>query len=168
MPATFDPAFALWLTQHGEVRQQAVNVLEFFHPAFGAHFVSDYGEDFAARTEGGVDFIANPLGFVMDRAADDLSTEQRIMIRMDAANGLVMDQLRTLTLDDMQTPVMVTYRVYLDNKRTAPVMDPVVLYVLNVNANRLAVEVEASTEALPNVSVGLRYTIEHFPTLAYL
>ena len=149
MPAPLDPAFALWLTQHGQVRQQAVNVLAFEHPAFEPQFVSDYGEEFAGRTEAAEDFIAAPLGFVIDRAADNLSTEQRIVIRMDAANGVVMDQFRALTLDDMQEPVTVTYRVYLDNKRTAPVIDPVVLYVMQVNATRLAVEVEASTEIYP-------------------
>lgn len=169
MPATFDNAFAEWLTQHGQVRAKGVNVLQFYHPAFFDHFVSDYGEEFAAKTETGLNFIANPLGFVIDVAADNLTTEQRVMIRMDNANGIIMDNLRSLTPDELANDsVVVTYRAYLDTKRDAPAYDPLVLYVTTVKATRLAVEVEASTDPLPTIQAGLRYTLENFPTLAYL
>lgn len=172
MPATFDAQFARWLTQHGEPRAQGVNVLQFSHervpPAFPTQYVSDYGEPFAATTETGVHFVAEPLGFLIDIAADNLTTEQRVMIRMDNANGLVMDQIRRMTLDDLQRSIVITYRVYLNTKRTAPAFDPVVLYAARINATRLAVELEASADQLPNVTAGIRYTLERFPSLAYL
>lgn len=172
MPATLDPLYAQWLTQHGQVRAQAVNVLEFTHlapaPAFAPLYVSDFGEPFTATLETAVEITAQALGFTIDSSLDNLTTQQRLVIRMDAANGLVMDQFRALTLDDLQYAVTLTHRVYLDTKRTAPVMDPLVLYVTRLDATRLAVELEASDEPFPNISTGLRYTLERFPTLAYL
>ena len=169
MPANIDRDYSLWLTQHGQANAVAVSVLEFRHDtAFAPIFVSDYGESFAARTETAVDFVAQPLGFVVDLAADNVTTEQRVLIRMDNANGLVMETLRQLTPAQLQTPVTVIYRAYLDTKRTQPALDPVTLYVTNITGTRLAVEVEASADALPNVTAGFRYTLDRFPSLAYL
>lgn len=168
MPATFDSAFAKWLTQHGEVKAQGVNVLSFAHPKWGLLHVSDYGDEFKARTEGGATITAQALGFFIDAAADNLSTEQRVMIRLDAANGAVMRELRSLSEGDLQTEVTITHRVYLDTKRDAPAFDPLTLYVTRVNAGRLAVELEASTEAMPNIMAGIRYRLERFPSLAYV
>jgi hypothetical protein len=169
MPASFDPAFQEWLTQHGQVTAQAVNVLEFYHPAFGSKFVSDYGDPFAATTEDARAFTADPLGLVFDAAADNMTTEQRVVIRLDNANGLVMDQVRALTPAQLKDdPLMVTYRGYLDTKRSAPAFDPLKLYVARVNATRLVVEIEASMEVLPNITAGVRYTIDRYPPLAYV
>lgn len=168
MPANLDPLYAQWLTQHGQVDVPAVNVLEFAHPAFGSIYVSDYGDPFSVRLETALDVTAQALGFTIDATVDNLTTEQRVTIRTDAANGAVMNQFRALSLDDFQEPIVVTHRVYLDTKRNAPVIDPLVLYVTRVNAGRLAVEMEASTEAFPNVTAGIRYTFERFPSLAYL
>lgn len=179
MPATFDRQFSLWLTQHGEERAAAVNVLEFRHPKWNGLggavglFVSDYGEPFTATTEpgytlGAYEFIAQALGFTIDLAADNFTTEQRVIIRADNANGAVLNQLRTLTLDDLQTEVEVVYRVYLDTKRSAPAIDPVRLFLTEVRGTRLAAELEATADALPNVKAGTRYTIDTYPTMAYL
>jgi hypothetical protein len=168
MPAVYDSAYAKWLTQHGEVRAQGVNVLEFVHPKWGAKFVSDYGEPFAARTEGGVDFTAEPLGFIFDSAVDNFTTEQKLRIRLDNANGAVTNELRSLSLDDLQTPVQLIARAYIDTKRTAPAYQPVELFVTNTKAMRAIVECEASADALPNVSAGMRYTFDLFPPLVFL
>ena len=168
MPATFDTAYAQWLTQHGEVRSQGVTVLEFSHPKFGSKFVSDYGEPFAAKTELGANFTAEPLGFLVDRVVESFSTEQRVTLRLDNANGRVTNELRSLDEDDWQTPVTVTVRGYLDTKRTAPAFDPIVLVVTSTRATRLAVECEASADELPNVTAGIRYTFDLFPPLVYL
>lgn len=169
MPATFDRDFALWLTQHGSERAQAVNVLEFVHPKWGSLFVSDYGQVFSAATEAPIrNFNADPLGFVIDIAADNVSTEQRILLRIDNANGLVAQQLRSLTDEDIQTGVVVIYRAFLDSKITAPAIDPVTLLLTSVTMTRLVIECEASADFLPNVAAGSRYTLEAFPPLAYL
>jgi hypothetical protein len=170
MPATFDPEFAKWLTQHGNERATAVNVLEFVHPAWGAPiFVCDHGEVFTAQTEPPVvTFNAQPLGFMADIASDNVSTEQRVTITIDNANGLVAQQLRALTDEDKQTPVHIIYRAYLDTRRSAPAIDPLDLFVVSVSMTRLAVECEASAEVLPNIGAGIRYTLDRFPPLAYL
>jgi hypothetical protein len=168
MPATFDRAFNLWLTQHGSERAAAVNVLEFLHPKWGSVVVSDYGETFTALRETGVQFVAQPLGFTIDVAADNVSTEQRVVIRMDNANGAVADQLRSLTDEDLQTAVLVVYRVYLDSDLDSPQIDPLSLYVTGAQLTRLVVEVEASADTLPNVGAGTRYTIDNFRPLIYL
>lgn len=176
MPANFDAEFAKWLTQHGNERAVAVNVLEFRHTAWGpgggvvgSIWVSDYGEVFTATTEPPeVTFDADPLGFIAEIAADNVSTEQRVTIQLDNANGLVAQQLRELDDDDLQTPVQVVYRAYLDSERGAPAIDPLTLFVVNVNMTRLALECEASAEVLPNVGAGTRYTLDLFPSLAYL
>jgi hypothetical protein len=168
MPAAFEIDYAKWLTQHGDVRAQGVTVLQFTHPRFGTRYVSKYGQDFAARTEEGVDFIAEPLGFSVDQATDNLSTEQRVLLRLDNANGAITKELRTLTLDDLQTPVAVIVRIYLDTRRLAPAYTPIALFVTNTKATRLVVECEASADALPNVASGIRYTFDLFPTLVYL
>jgi len=176
MPATFDSEFAKWLTQHGNERATAVNVLEFRHTAWGpgggevgSIWVSDYGEDFTATTEPpAVTFTAQPLGFIAEIAADNISTEQRVTIRLDNANGLVAQELRALTDDDLQEAVQVVYRAYLDTDRSAPAIDPLTLFVVSVNMTRLAIECEASAEVLPNVGAGTRYTLDLFPSLAFL
>lgn len=171
MPANFDRNFALWLTQHGNERAVAVNVLEFIHPAFVAPiFVSDYGETFEAFTEETPPraFAAIPLGFTVDVTADNVSTEQRVQIRIDNVNGAVANQLRTLTDEHLQTAVQVTYRAYLDTDRSGPAIDPLSLMVTSVTMTRLAVQCEATADMLPNVASGHRYTIENFPVLTFL
>ena len=170
MPANFDKDFALWLTQHGNERAVAVNVLEFTHPAFSAPlFVSDFGEDFEATTEDPPRaFVAAPLGFTVDVAADNVSTEQRVQIRLDNVNGLVASQLRALTDEDLRHAVTVTYRAYLDTDRSGPAIDPLTLYVTTATMNRLTVECEATADFLPNVASGHRYTIESCPVLRLL
>lgn len=170
MPANFDRDFALWLTQHGNERAVAVNVLEFTHPAFAAPiFVSDFGEDFTADTEPPLrTFTAIPLGFTADVTADNVNTEQRVQIRLDNLNGAVANQLRALTDDDLQQPVQVTYRAYLDTDRSGPAIDPLTLYVTTATMTRLVVECEATADYLPNVASGHRYTIENFPVLQFL
>ena len=170
MPATFDNDFALWLTQHGSERSVAVNVLEFIHDKWGGSlWVSDYGDVFTATTEAPVrTFDAQPLGFTADIGADNVSTEQRVTLRLDNANGLVAQQLRSLDDDDLQDPVQVVYRAYLDTNRSAPAIDPLTLFVTNVQMNRLVLEVEGSADVLPNMSAGLRYTLDDYPPLAYL
>lgn len=169
MPASFDTAFQQWLTQHGYVTAQAVNVLEFYHIAFGSKWVSDFGDPFTAHAEDGRDFTAEALGLMFDAAADNMTTEQRVMIRLDNANGAVMDQVRALTPQQLKDdPLMVIYRGYLDTRRAAPAFDPLALYVVRINATRLVVEVEASMEALPNITAGVRYTIDRYPPLAYV
>jgi len=176
MPATFDDDFALWLTQHGNERATAVNVLEFRHTAWGpgggvvgSIWVCDHGDPFTATTEAPpVTFTAEPLGFIADITADNVSTEQRVTIQLDNANGLVAQQLRALTDADLQEPVVVVYRAYLDTKPSAPAIDPLTLFVVNVNMTRLAVECEAAADLLPNIQAGLRYTLEAYPPLAFL
>jgi len=171
MPANFDRQFALWLTQHGNERAVAVNVLEFTHPAFPAPlFVSDFGDDFTATTEEATPrtFTAIPLGFSVDVNADNVSTEQRVTIRLDNVNGAVANQLRALSDDDLQTPVQVTYRAYLDTDRSAPAIDPLTLYVTSAHMSRLTVECDGTADYLPNVASGHRYTIENFPVLTFL
>lgn len=176
MPATFDSDFALWLTQHGNERATAVNVLEFRHTAWGpgggvvgSIWVCDHGEIFTAQTEPpAVTFDAQPLGFIAEIAADNVTTEQRVTLRLDNANGLVAQELRALTDADLQEPVHVVYRAYLDSKRDAPAIDPLSLFVVQLNMTRLAIECEASADVLPNVRAGIRYTLDRFPPLAYL
>jgi hypothetical protein len=171
MPATFDESFALWLTQHGNERAIAVNVLEFVHPSFpGDHsmWVSDYGEPFQATDETARAFTADMLGFQIDVAADNVTTEQRITIRIDNVNGAVAQQLRALDDDDIQETVQVIYRVYLDTDRSTPAIDPLSLVVTAVTMTRPIVEIEASADMLPNVQAGSRYTIDDFPTLVWL
>ena len=169
MPANFDDDFALWLTQHGNERASAVNVLEFIHPAWGSIFVSDYGDVFEAQTEPpAVAFAAQPLGFSADLASDNVTTEQRVTLRLDNVNGLIGQQLRSLDDDDLQIPVQVVYRAYLDTDRAGPAIDPLTLFVVNVNMTRPVIELEASADVLPNVGAGLRYTLEDYPPLAYL
>lgn len=168
MPAVFDDAFALWLTQHGNERAVAVNVLEFQHPAFGSLWASDFGEPFDAMTETSAPFTALPLGLDIDVASDNVTTEQRITMRLDNVNGYVAQQLRALTDEDLQTPVQVIYRAYLDTDRSGPAIDPLTLFVTNARMTRPLVELEASADLLPNVRAGMRYTIDDFPPLVYL
>jgi hypothetical protein len=175
MPATFDESFALWLTQHGNERAIAVNVLEFRHEKWGpgggvvgSIWVSDYGEPFEATTEAAVAFTADLLGFEIEVAADNVTTEQRIMIRLDNVNGTVAQHLRALDFDDLQKEVQVVYRVYLDTDRSQPAIDPLTLFVVNASMTRTIVELEASADILPNVSAGTRYTIDDFPPLVWL
>jgi hypothetical protein len=175
MPATFDESFALWLTQHGNEKAIAVNVLEFRHEKWGpgggvlgSIFVSDFGEPFEATTEEPVAFTADMLGFQIEVAADNVTTEQRIQIRIDNVNGVVAQHLRALDDEDIQKPVQVVYRVYLDTDRSTPAIDPLTLYVVSATMTRPLVEIEASADQLPNVQAGSRYTIDAFPPLVWL
>jgi Domain of unknown function (DUF1833) len=176
MPANFDTEFSKWLTQHGNERAVAVNVLEFSHPAWGpgggvpgSIWVCDYGEDFTATTEAPPrDFTALPLGFVCELTSDNVSTEQTVTLRVDNVNGLVAQQIRALNYDDLQKPVEIIYRAYLDIDRAAPAIDPLNLFVVNVAMSRTVVEIEGNADVLPNIQAGTRYTLDGFPSLAYL
>jgi len=176
MPAAYDRQFALWLTQHGQPRAASVNVLEFVHPRWvvagtnptGSIWVSDYGDTFDAIAEDARAFSAQPIGLMVDLVADNLTTEQRLTIRLDNVNGLVMSQLRLLSPDDLQTPIALNYRCYLDSKRTAPAIDPAQLVVAEIKAMRTIVEIVATVDVLPNTPAGMRYILDNFPPLAYL
>jgi len=168
MPATFDHDFAVWLSQHGQERAQGVNVLQFEHPKIGVHWITDYGDEFLARTEGAEEFTALPVGFTFDYAADNLTTQQSVVIRIDNVHGLVTSLLRELDLDDLQTALVVTYRAYLDTKRNAPAYDPLTLFATDVRMLRAAIEMEVSADQMPNVTAGIRYTFDRFPPLVLL
>jgi hypothetical protein len=170
VPATFDDDFARWLTQHGNERAAAVNVLQFRHPSFPADlWVSDYGVPFTGQTEApAVAFTAVPLGIDINVVADNVTTEQRVSIRLDNVNGYVAQQLRALNDDDIQDAVEVIYRVYLDTSPNEPSIDPLALFVTSARMTRPLVELEASADALPNVRAGIRYTIDDFPPLVFL
>lgn len=162
-------AYELWLTQHSLQEVAQVQVLEFQHPAWGSLWISDYGREFEARTAPwAVAFTALPVPFVLDKPQSGQSTQQDLTIKLDAIGGQVLNYVRTLTDAQRRTPVKVLYRVYLDSDLTQPVLDPLVFELRDASATRLVTELHCAVTTLPNVIAGTRYTLDTFPTLAYL
>jgi hypothetical protein len=161
--------YELWATQHGLPESQAVQVLEFQHAKWGSYWVSDYGAVFAARTEGGVDFTADAVAFEVDLPKQSNSTQSEMTVRMDALSGFVIAQLRGMTDAQRALPITVIWRCFLDTSSPrVPLLDPLGFIVIDVAATRLAVEIRCAATLLPNIAAGTRYTMDKFPTLAYL
>lgn len=160
--------YQLWATQHGLADAQLVQVLEFQHPHWGSIFVSDYGIDFAATTEAAVAFTASPVSFTVDLPTSTPTTQQDMTIKMDALGGLVMGNVRALSDAERQVPIVVILRFYLDADPGAPCLAPFTFIVLNISGTRLVVQFICAATLLPNVAAGIRYTIEDFPSMAFL
>ena len=163
-----DPEYERWATQHAHIDAQQIQVLQFAHPKWGSLWLSDYGIDWPAMTEDGLAFTALAVAFTVELPKSGNSTQQELLIRMDALGGQVISQIRAFTDAERRIPIIVTYRVYLDSQPGAPVTDPLEFLALDVSATRLAVELRCAATILPNVAAGVRYTIDRFPTLAYL
>lgn len=162
-------AYELWLTQHDLADVAQAQVLEFQHPAWGSLWITDYGSEFTASARpGGGAFVALPVAFTLDRPQSGQSTQQDLTIKLDALGGRVLGYIRALTEAQRRTPVRLLYRVYLDNDLTQPVLEPLVFELRDVAATRLVTELHCAVTTLPNVIAGIRYTLDAFPTLAYV
>ena len=160
--------YELWATQHALAEAQLVQVLELQHPAWGSLFISDYGVDFAGTTEAAVAFVASAISFTIELPTSTPTTQQEMTIKLDALGGLVMQRVRAMTDAQRAVPIMVIYRPYLDIDPSAPCIDPSSFVVLNFSATRLVTQLDCAATVLPNIAAGIRYTIDQFPTLAYL
>jgi hypothetical protein len=160
--------YELWATQHGGIDSQSVQVLEFVHPKWGSLWLTDYGAQFAAKTETAFDFVAEPVGFEVELPKQNTSTQSELNLRLDALGGYVMQQVRAMTDAERTVPIGLNWRLYLDNKRNAPQLDPLAFVVTNIGGTRLVVEFQCAATAFPNIASGTRYTIDNFPSLAYL
>ena len=89
-------------------------------------------------------------------------------VKIDALAGYVMSQIRAMTDEDRETAITLVWRVYLDTKPAAPAMDQLDFTVIEVTATRLVVEFQCAATILPNIGAGIRYTMDKFPTLAFL
>jgi uncharacterized protein DUF1833 len=165
-----DPDYELWATQHALVDAQELQVLEFSHPAWGPDslWLTNRGIDFPARTEDGRAFVAVAVNFTIDLPRSGASTQQELLIHLDALGGQIVNQIRQLSDEQRKTAIVCTYRIYLDTKPDLPVLDPLVFEVLSATANRTIAELRCAATILPNVAAGTRYTLDRFPTLAYL
>lgn len=162
-------AYELWLTQHDLQEVAQAQVLEFQHYAWGSLWITDYGSEFTARTNAGsAPFAALPVAFTLDKPQSGQSTQQDLTIKIDALGGRVLGYIRALTEAQRRAPVKVLYRVYLDSDLTQPVLDPLVFELRDVAATRLVTELHCTVTTLPNVIAGTRYTLDNFPTLAYV
>lgn len=162
-------SYELWLTQHALQDVAQAQVLEFQHYAWGSLWITDYGSEFAARVvPGGAAFVALPVAFTLDRPQSGQSTQQDLTIKLDALGGRVLGYIRDLTEEQRRAPIRVIYRIYLDNDLTQPVLEPLVFELRDVAATRLVTELHCAVTTLPNVIAGIRYTLDTFPTLAYV
>lgn len=161
--------YELWLTQHDLQDVAQAQVLEFQHPAWGSLWATDYGSEITARTApDGAEFVALPVPFTLDRPQSGESTRQELTIKMDALGGRVLGYIRDLTEEQRRTLVRVVYRIYLDSDWSQPVLDPLVFELRDLAATRLVTELHCSVTILPNQIAGTRYTLDNFPTLAYI
>lgn len=160
--------YELWATQHGGVDAQAVQVLEFVHPKWGSLWVCDYGAKFAATTEGAVAFVAEPVAFEVELPKQNSTTQSEMTLRLDALGGYVMSQVRAMTDLERTVPIALNWRLYLDTHPAAPQLDPLSFVIVNIGGTRTVVEFQCAATAFPNIAAGVRYTIDNFPSLAYL
>ena len=109
------------------------------------------------------------MGFEVDLPKQNNSTQSELTVRMDALAGFVVGQIRTMTDVQRTIPITVIWRCYLDTSYPRlPLLDPLSFIVIDVAATRLAVEIRCAATLLPNIAAGTRYTMDKFPTLAYL
>jgi hypothetical protein len=160
--------YELWATQHGAVDAQSVQVLEFVHSKWGSLWLTDYGAQFAATAEDSRAFVAEPVGFEVELPKQTSSTQSEMNLRLDALGGYVMSQVRAMTDAQRTESIVLNWRLYLDTHRAAPQLDPLSFVVTNIGGTRLLVEFQCAATAFPNIASGMRYTIDNFPSLAYL
>lgn len=161
--------YELWATQHGMIDVQQVQVLEFAHDNWPSSlWVTDYGERFTATTEDARQFTAEAVAFDVDLPKSSNSTQSEMTIRLDALAGYVVTTIRNMTDADRALPIRIAWRPYLDNNRSAPTLGALKFVVLEITATRVAVELRCAVTIFPNVGSGVRYTIDRFPSLAYL
>jgi hypothetical protein len=160
--------YELWATQHGMAGAQLVQVLQFSHPGMTDLWVCDYGVPFEGTSEAPTAFTATPVSFTCELPASNPTTQQELQIKMDSLGGAVVAYVRGMTDAQRALPVQVFYRVYLDTDPGAPCLDPLQFVVTDLSATRIAAQINCAATVLPNVGAGIRYTIDQFPTLAYL
>lgn len=160
--------YELWATQHGMADAQLVQVLEFQNGAWGSAWVCDSGPPFSGTTEGAVAFTADPVAFTIELPTSNPTTQQSMVIKMDALGGTIMAKIRAMTDAQRANPITVIYRAYLDKDFAAPAVAPLSFVVLSISGTRLVVQMDCAATVLPNIAAGIRYTIDQFPTMAYL
>jgi len=160
--------YELWATQHGLIDVQQLQVLEFRHSTWGSLWITDYGVPFVGTTEAAVQFQAVPVAFTVELPKQTTTTQSELTLRMDALGGYVINNIRNMTDADRTEAVGVFWRAYLDNRPSVPALDTLQFVLVDVQATRLAVELRCAATMLSNVQSGTRYTIDRFPTLAYL
>jgi hypothetical protein len=130
--------------------------------------VSDYGVPFNATTEAAVAFLAAPVAFTIELPTSGASTQQQLTIKMDALGGQLVQTVLALTDAQRQQALKINYRVYLDTEPAAPCLDPLAFILLDVSSTRIVAQLNCASTVLPNMAAGIRYTMDKFPTLAYL
>lgn len=149
----------------------SVNTIEITQgdPANFTFYLCDYGQDFSAKDEDGnsLTFTAVPMKFGVESRKN--TTEQRLVVTLDALEGQVYAQLKAITDSERSDPINVTYRQYQDNDLSGPAIDPPSEFILvGASCDVGRVTLELTTTTAPQKRCGQYATVRLFSALKYL
>ena len=171
---SIEDTYAKYLASNKGDDIREVVTLEIYHIYTAApletfrYFFCDGLEDFGAKDENGNDriFKAVPINFGTESVKN--STEQVRTITIDALEGSVYSEAKTLTVQERFDPVRVIVRTYRSNYRGGPAITPPPEYIVGkttADAGRVTLEL---TSTFPRQRrCGQYATINRLPWLPY-
>jgi len=124
------------------------------------YIVRDY-QDWEANLEDSGPLVTfKKTAFSIEGPEIDVNGNQKLNITIDAVNRSIIDLLEVAVKDSSQSPIEVTYRLYIDSDNSGPQNDPPLkLYMRTVNLSTKNVSGYAELVGLenrkfPNVNYG--------------
>lgn len=162
----FNEEFKQWLSS-APSDGVPIDTVEVYHPKWGSIWLAKWKNNITARLETGAYQEFTAADFSIDQLPITKGTGQTIQAALNGLEGRIYQQLKSLTPEDRQTSIKVTYRLYLNTLLEFPLVDPPpVLEVSTASAQRELVTLELAPSALPNILVGKYYFINDFPGLS--
>ena len=163
--------FSTWTGYDTPEEAQQVNALEISFDFVGPSpfYICDYGQPITLRHEDTNLVPYDSIAFHIEKQEVGPTTQQDILIHMDGMNGQLYSILKSLTPEDRQKDITITYRTYLDTMAdVGPAFVPPPQYILkDASANFGTLKMIARGSALPNQRSGLIYTPTEFKTLYF-
>lgn len=157
-----------WLAS-GETKNQVLETLDIYHPAWGHTRVVNNDRDVVCTLENGNNRKFFAGRFYMEPAEINDTTSQATTVAVSSLDGRLYDKVKTLNFEDRKKPITATYRLFWLNNPANPLVNPPPVWTVHsMNPTREAISVELRSEALRVQKIGLYYTENEFPALVYI
>lgn len=162
----FQEQFKEWLSS-APADGVPIDTVEIFHPKWGPIYLARWRTPVTAKLETGVFVSFQAADFIIEQIPIEEGTGQTIKALINGLDGALYEQIKGLTVAERQTPILVTYRLYLNTLLQFPLINPPpILEVSLAEADKDKVSLELSPSALPNILSGKYYLIKDFPGLS--
>ncbi len=144
-----------------------IDTVDIFHPRWGHIYLARWRSPITVRLETGAYVSFRAADFFIEQLPIEGGTGQNIKALLNGLDGALYSEIKAMTVADRMTPILVTYRLYLNTLLDFPLVNPPpVLEVSLAAADRDRVSLELSPSALPNILSGKYYLIKDFPGLS--